>query len=51
MFLSGKLSIVKMSILGPDWCSPVDWAQAANQSVTDSIPSQGTRLGCGPGPQ
>ena len=26
-------------------CKPV------NQSVTDSIPSQGTCLGCGPGPQ
>ena len=23
----------------------------ANQRVTGSIPSQGTRLGCGPGPQ
>ena len=25
--------------------------QPVNQSVTDSIPSQGTCLGCGPGPQ
>ena len=25
--------------------------QPANQRVTGSIPSQGTRLGCGPGPQ
>ena len=25
--------------------------QPANQRVTSSIPSQGTRLGCGPGPQ
>ena len=24
--------------------------QPANQRVTGSIPSQGTRLGCGPGP-
>ena len=25
--------------------------QPVNQMVTGSIPSQGTRLGCGPGPQ
>ena len=36
---------------GPDWCGSVDWAQAVNQTVASSIPSQGTCLGCGPGPQ
>ena len=35
----------------PDWCSSVDWVWAANQRVTGLIPSQGTRLGCRPGPQ
>ena len=40
------LSTVNKNVYsGPGWCSSVDWAQAC------SIPSQGTRLGCGPGPQ
>ena len=29
----------------------MDWVQAMNQMVAGSIPSQGTYLGCGPGPQ
>ena len=42
---------IKKLCYSPGWCSSVDWAQAANQRVTGSIPSQGTCLGCGPGPQ
>ena len=41
----------KILILAPGWCSSVDWAWAMNQRVAGSIPSQGTCLGCGPGPQ
>ena len=37
--------------ISPGWCGSVDWAQAVNQTVASSIPSQGTCLGCGPGPQ
>ena len=37
--------------INPGWCGSVDWAQAVNQTVASSIPSQGTCLGCGPGPQ
>ena len=39
---------VKRAVAGvAQWieCGP------ANQSITGSIPSQDTRLGCGPGPQ
>ena len=35
---------------GPGWCTSVSWTQAGNQRVASSIPSQGTCLGCGPGP-
>ena len=35
----------------PGWCTSVSWTQAGNQRVASSIPSQGTCLGCGPGPQ
>ena len=34
----------------PGWCSSVDWVWAVNQRVTGLILSQGTCLGCGPGP-
>ena len=36
--------------LSPGWSTSVDWAWAANQRVAGLIPSQGTWLGCRPGP-
>ena len=42
---------IKKNDVSPCWCSSVDWAWAVNQKVTGSISSQGTCLGCGPGPQ
>ena len=35
----------------PGWYSSVDSAWAVNQRAAGSIPSQGTCLGCSPGPQ
>ena len=35
----------------PGWCGSVDSVWAENQRVASSIPSQGTCLGCRPGPQ
>ena len=43
-------SILKLHF-SPGWCSSVDLAWAANQRVAGLIPSQGTCLGCRPGPQ
>ena len=36
--------------MSPGWCGSVDRALPADCKVTSSIPGQGTRLGCGPGP-
>ena len=41
----------KKNKVQPGWCSSVDWVQVVNQRVASSIPSQGTCLGCRPGPQ
>ena len=35
----------------PGWCGSWIECQPANQRAAGSIPSQGTCLGCGPGPQ
>ena len=35
----------------PGWCGSVVECWPVNQRVTSSIPSQGTSLGCWPGPQ
>ena len=49
-------TIVNNLTISPGCCGSVDWALAgteswlANYGVTGSIPSQGTCLGCGPGP-
>ena len=39
----------EVSLINPGWCSSVDWVRVVNQRVVGLIPSQGTRLGCGPG--
>ena len=36
--------------MNPGWCGSWIEHQTANRKVTGLIPSQGTRLGCGPGP-
>ena len=46
-----KNNPIKKWAKGPGWCSSVDWVWAVKQRVAGSIPSQGTCLGCGPGPQ
>ena len=35
----------------PGQCGSVNWVPAANQRVASSFPSQGTCLGCRPGPK
>ena len=53
-FLILIICILKLKLkqlhCNPGLGSPVDRATATNQSLTDSIPSQGTCLGCRPGP-
>ena len=44
-----SVSQVDSATEGPGWCVSVDWALACKPK--GSIPSQGTCLGCGPGPQ
>ena len=44
-------SVVLNNAHFPGWCSSVDCARTVNQGVASSIPSQGTCLGCRPGPQ
>ena len=46
-----KIWELRWTFSKPGWYSSVDWAQAENQRVASLIPSQGTCLGCGPGPQ
>ena len=49
-----KLEMVGMSTSRRiDLAGVVQWTECApvNQMITGSIPSQGTCLGCGPGPQ
>ena len=49
-----KFSVGETSIKEPTALAGVaQWidCQPARKRVTSSIPSQGTRLGCGPGPQ
>ena len=53
-FFQGKLSILDHTIKHtPTLAGVAQWIEhwPANQSVTGSIPSQGTCLGCRPGPQ
>ena len=40
---------IKNIKFSPGWCGSVDWVPACKPK--GSIPSQGTHLGCGPGPQ
>ena len=42
---------LKICIDSPGWYSSAVWPQAANRRVAGSISSQGTCLGCRPGPQ
>ena len=49
-FLKEKYPI-KKTFCCPGWCGSADKCQPANQIVVGSIPSEGTDLGCVPGPQ
>ena len=50
--ISVRMAIINKSTNNiPGWCSSVYWAWAENQRVASLIPSQGTCLDCGPGPQ
>ena len=44
-------NFIKQTQKGPGWCGSVYWAWASDQGVAGSVPSQGTCLGCRPGPQ
>ena len=45
-------SYLKKKKLCPGWCASVDWMPACEpKGFASSIQSQGTCLGCGPGPQ
>ena len=50
--LTKRLSHVEVKdlCLCPGWCGSVIEHWLMNQRVASSIPSQGTCLGCGPGP-
>ena len=46
-----SLGVLLKAIDCPGWCGSVDWALACEPQGHWLIPSQGTCLGCGPGPQ
>ena len=49
-FLLSTLSS-KPNLFCPGWCGSADWVPAQEQKGHHSTPSQGTCLGCRPGPQ
>ena len=46
---SNPLDYLKIAVIA--LVGVAQWIEPVNQRVTSSIPSQGTCLGCGPGPQ
>ena len=44
------INCLKITLICADWCGSVDWVPICGK-VAGSIPSQGTCLGFGPGPQ